>query len=109
MALGVLSIMTIVIIMLIAATITIGLLKKDSAFSENWFTYSVLALIVVITIITYTSLPINYISYKVTTVVLGLLGVLGVYLSKTKKVDYKISIVLIAISLLGSFYIGFLM
>ena len=109
MALGILSIITVIIIMLIGATITIGLLKKDGAFDENWFVYSVLAIIVALTIITFTALPSNYIVYKIISVLLGLLGVLGVYLGKTKKMDFKISVVLITISLLGNFYIGFLM
>lgn len=109
MALGILSIITVIIIMLIGATITIGLLKKDSAFDENWFLYSVLAIILALTIITFTALPSNYIVYKIISVLLGLLGVLGVYLGKTKKMDFKISVVLITISLLGNFYIGFLM
>ena len=109
MALGILSIITVIIIMLIGATITIGLLKKDSAFDENWFLYSVLAIILALTIITFTALPSNYIVYKIISALLGLLGVLGVYLGKTKKMDFKISVVLITISLLGNFYIGFLM
>lgn len=109
LALGILSIITVIIIMLIGATITIGLLKKESAFEENWFIYSVLAIIVALTIITFTALPSNYTLYKTILVLLGLLGVLGVYLGKTKKLDYKFSVLLITISLLGNFYIGFLM
>lgn len=109
MALGILAIVVVIIIILIGAAITIGLLKKESAFEANWFVYSVLAIIAVLTIITFTALPSNYVLNKTILVLLGLVGVLGVYLGKTKKLDYKVSLALITISLLGNFYIGFLM
>lgn len=109
LALGILSILTITIIILIVSTITIGLLKKNDIFNKNWFIYYILILIAVLTVITFTALPSNYIIYKTVSVLLGLVGVLGVYLGKTKKLDIKINVVLISISLLGNFYIGFLM
>ncbi|WP_066895517.1 hypothetical protein [Clostridium nigeriense] len=109
MALGILFILTIVIGILILSTVGIGFFSKDNILNKKWYAYYALIAILVLTIITFTALPSNYIIYKSLTVLLGLLGILGIYLGKTKKVHYKIGIFLISISLLGNFYIGFLM
>ena len=109
MALGFLFIITSIIAILIISTITISFFRKEDILKKNWFTCFILAFIVVLTIISFTALPSNYVIYKIITVSLGLLGLLGLYLNKVKNVEFKISIFLIIISLLGNFYIGFLM
>lgn len=109
MALGFLFIITSIIAILILSTITISFFRKEDILKKNWFTWFILIFIVVLTIISFTALPSNYVIYKIITVSLGLLGLLGLYLNKVKNVEFKISIFLIIISLLGNFYIGFLM
>lgn len=109
MALGFLFIITSIIGILIVSTIIVSFLSKGDILKKNWFIYYILSFIVVLTVISFTALPSNYIIYKIISVSLGLLGVLGVYLTKVKNLEFKIVIFLIALSLLGNFYIGFLL
>lgn len=107
MALGFLFITTIIIGIIIAATITIAFLKKDTIFNEIWFIYCSLILIAALTVIAFTALPSSYVIYRIIAISLGALGALGVYLGKLKKLGFKMSIVIIAISLIGNYYISF--
>ena len=109
MAIGILSITTLIVSILIISTIILGFLKRGDILNKSWFIYYNLILIIVLTFISFTSLPSNYIGYKFLTVILAILGLLSLYLNKIGKLKNQYALILIIISLVGNFYIGFLL
>lgn len=109
MAIGILSILTFVVALLILASIVLGFLKRDYILNKSWFIYGNLILIILLTFISFTALPSNYVIYKIITIILGVLGLLALYLNKIGKLKHEYALILITISLLGNFSIGFLL
>lgn len=109
MAIGILTILTVILALLILGSIVLGFLKRDHILNEAWFIYGNLILIILLTFMSFTALPSNYIIYKIITIILGVVGLLALYLNKIGKLKHEYALILITISLLGNFLIGFLL
>lgn len=109
MAIGILSITTLIVAILIISTIILGFLKRGDILNKSWYIYSNSLLIILLTFISFTALPSNYIIYKSITIILGAVGLLALYLNKIGKLKHEYALILITISLLGNFCIGFLL
>ena len=107
MAIGIITILTAVLGLLILGSIVLGFLKRDHILNESWFIYGNLILIILLTFMSFTALPSNYIIYKIITIILGVVGLLALYLNKIGKLKHEYALILITISLLGNFLIGF--
>lgn len=107
MAIGILTILIVVAALLILSSIVLGFLKKDYILNKRWFIYCNLILIILLTFMSFTALPSNYVIYKIIIIILGVVGLLALYLNKLGKLKHEYTLILITISLVGNFYIGF--
>lgn len=109
MAIGILSIITVIVAILIISTIVLGVLKRGEILNKSWYKYCTAFLIILLTFITFTSLPSNYIAYKLLISALAIVGLLSLYLNKIGKLKNDYTIIIVIISLIGNFCIGFLL